>query len=81
MNLYLYVAELRLVELREQAARHHILQAARSARPAVEIWNLDLRLWPDRPSNALMLPRLSDRTLGHVGNGQGSAHHSSDVPP
>jgi AraC-like DNA-binding protein len=31
MNLY--VAELRLVELREQAVRHHILQAARSARP------------------------------------------------
>ena len=55
--------------------------AARPARPAVEIWNQDLRLWPDRPSNALMVPRLSDRTLGHVGYRQGSAHHRSDVPP
>src|SRR5262249_9843708 len=32
IDMNLYVAELRLVELREQAARHHILQAARSAR-------------------------------------------------
>jgi hypothetical protein len=33
MDINLYVAELRLAELREQAARRRLLQAARSTRP------------------------------------------------
>ncbi len=37
MDMNLYVAELRLAELREQAARRRLRQAARSARPPLRL--------------------------------------------
>jgi hypothetical protein len=37
MDMNLYLAELRLAELREQAARRRRVQAARSARPALRV--------------------------------------------
>jgi hypothetical protein len=37
MDINLYVTELRLAELREQAARRRLLQAARSTRPPLRV--------------------------------------------
>jgi hypothetical protein len=65
MDIDLYVAELRLAELREQATRHHLARAARSLRPGIRVGlRQALTRLNDRVLAAFAPDQTQRRTLG-----------------
>ena len=65
MDINLYVAELRLAELREQAARRRLRQAARSTRPSLRVTLGQALIRLCRPLLAgFSVPVSSTRTIG-----------------
>jgi hypothetical protein len=65
MDINLYVAELRLAELREQAARRPLRQAARSTRPPLRVALGQALIWLGRLLlGGFSVPVSPTRTIG-----------------